>query len=111
MNVRAMYIPRSEKGREVARYLRSRGYRVHDSDVLGTYVSSLEGIGIELVVKDMEEVAILLVGGDEVDRAWYDAQERADRIQDNPASYGLTEAGAETESRRIGRRSAWLFGE
>ena len=55
------WIPKSEKGREVARYMRDEGFDVRDREVVGHYLVNVYGAD-ELSHDQLMEIGIILAG-------------------------------------------------
>lgn len=104
MSVKAAWIPKSERGREVARVLRDAGFDVRNKDVQGHYLCNLQ-CADELDTPTLRLVAYALNS----ERACYDEQDafkQANDLRDNPGAAGLTEAEGEIEAKRL--ETAWL---
>lgn len=70
MNVNAMYIPISERGREVVRTLKEHGFDVQYKDVLGHFVCNL---GLSLDSETLRAIAYDLA----LDRAEFEERYNA----------------------------------
>jgi hypothetical protein len=99
MNINSWYIPKSEKGREVARAL-GLTYAV----TAGRYVCNLP---ITLDAEQARTVAYIL-DPEAAQAAEYDAFETARRIDADPASYGIPDEDAPRVAENI--RTRWPFG-
>jgi len=84
MNVKVMYIPKSERGREVYRLLKPN-YSLKYEDVLGRYVGNLD---VNLDYETLRKIAYIL---DPERAAWAEdeAYNLANDIRDNPARHGI----------------------
>ena len=97
MDVNAMWIPKSEKGRQVARMLKDRGYRVRNADVVGRFVCNL---GLDLTCEDLRQIAYIL-DAESASHAEGEAIALAQSITDNPLAYGIPPERAEVEAERV----------
>jgi len=105
MSFKSAWVPKSERGREVARIFRAAGFAVRDKDVQGHYLCNVPGAD-ELDTEALRLVAYVL----NPERACYDEQDAYDqsqRLRDNPGAAGLTEKKAEVEATRM--ETAWLY--
>lgn len=105
MNIMAAWIPKSERGREVARALRAAGFDVRDKDVQGHYLCNVS-CASEIDAETLRLVAYAL----NPERACCDEQDaydRAQRLRDDHRNTGLTAAEAEAEAKRM--ETAWLY--
>jgi len=59
MKIKMWWVPRSERGRQVARFLRANDFDVHDKDVLGHHLANVPGAG-ELTTEQLREIAYIL---------------------------------------------------
>lgn len=97
MNVSAMWVPKSERGREVARFLREQGYPVRNVDVVGRYVGN---IGLVLTFEELRKIAYIL-DPEAASRAEDEAIALAQHITDDPLAYGIPPEHAEIEAERV----------
>lgn len=97
MDVNAMWIPKSEKGRQVARMLKERGYRVRNADVLDRYVCNLN---LNLKFEGLRQIAYIL-DPEAASHAEDEAIALAQHITDNPLAYGIPPGRAEIEAKRV----------
>jgi len=86
MNVSAMYIPRSKRGREVYRLLKPTFSYLRYEDVLGHYVCNLEVD--TLSHKTLCRIAYILDPA-QATVAESDAMAMANDIRDRPAAHGI----------------------
>ena len=104
MSIKAAWIPKSERGREIARFLRAEGFALRDKDVQGHYLCNV--VGDELTTEQLREIAWLL----NPEHACYDeeaAYREAARLRDNAARLGLAPGEAEQAAERA--ETAWLY--
>jgi len=88
MYVMTCYIPKSEKGHKIAKYLRAAGYNLRTKDVIGRYVSQLP-CAAELTYHDLSNLAWLLnpkVAAH--DREYF--EECARYMREHPGEWGLS---------------------
>jgi len=104
--IRSRWIPKSEKGRKVARYLRARGYDARNREVCGRYVCNLPMFA-ELTHEEFGEIAIILDSERAYDE-WWNSVELAGAIREQPEEYGYTTTEDAVEAAdRIERD--WMF--
>ena len=103
-HLKARWIPKSEKGRKVARYLRAEGLEMTDRETCGHYAMNWACWG-ELTFEQKRHIAFLLdpeAACAEENRAF----ELARDIRDNPEAGGILFGDAERGADRAER--AWL---
>jgi len=97
MDVNAMWIPKSERGRRVWQYLKNRGCEVRQKDVMGHFVCNL---GLDLTFEDLRQIAYIL-DAESASHAEDESIALAQSITDNPLAYGIPPKRAEAEAKRV----------
>lgn len=98
MSVKSAWVPKSEKGREVVRTLKTAGYPATYENTMGRYLSNTPAGrgGLFQDVQTMIELAFVL-DPEGAETALNDAAARADAIVSDPGAYGLDDANFEQE--------------
>lgn len=105
MAVKAMWIPKSERGHQVARFLREQGFDVRNREVLGRYLSSVP-CSNQLDDEQLRHIAYC------INPEWCEYAERAafqtaDDIRSDP--YLDPENADKAERMALAAERAWLY--
>jgi len=100
--IRNRWVPKSERGRKVARFLRARGYDIRNKEVCGRYVCNLP-MFTELTRDELGDIAAILDPQRAYDK-WWNAKDLAASIRKDPRAYGyVAQDIAEKAANRIER--------
>jgi len=99
MSVKSEYVPKSARGRRVARVLRAAGLDVRDRDVQGHHLCNIPGVD-ELTLEELKRVAFAL----DPEQAFYAeiaAYEEGQDLLDHADLRGVTWTEAWKQSERL----------